>query len=75
MQQQLNFLTCLTILVQITDQKATIDGKKFTQKIFLAWVRFKLLGKQVFIRVVQGLAPARASEQNLVRLGQVVRSI
>ena len=35
MQQQLNFITCLTILVQITDQKATIDGKKFTQKIFL----------------------------------------
>ena len=33
MQQQLNFITCLTILVQITDQKATIDGKKFENSL------------------------------------------
>ena len=44
-------------------------------KNILAWVRFEFLGNQAFIRGCGGEAPARVSEQNLVRLGQVVRSI
>ena len=41
-------------------------------KNILAWVRFEFLGNQAFTR---GCGGDRVSEQNLVRLGQVVRSI
>ena len=44
-------------------------------KNILAWVRFEFLGNQAFTRGCGGGAPDRVSEQNLVRLGQVVRSI